>query len=559
MDMMKHVVLSMGIGFLTMIGGWSSVSISSWMWLGFLLSGEIIFMLDRWFLRDLFNIASKMSFGTLVSADCRMDFFEALPEYYPFNNTQCSEADYQELELESEALIREQLLENVDRVIKRFEEISQNLISLMEVDVLKSDLYLLLDQVCDRVCQHCNGYEACWGEHFYSTYREFFDLLARAELEGEIHGQPIKGKLGKKCFQQFKLICTVNQLLEESRNEQICWDDARFKTENKDLFVDEAMFKELSGLIFTDKWFKRELEIMLKTGLNRAGIFVKELVLDCFEGVGFEVWVKQKLCNRQHQCQKLVTNLLEQILGTPFIVWEKRCNLGQEECVYCLIPQRKYNIKTTICKLPKAGNEFSGDSHALHELKDGFFVSILSDGMGHGSRAALESNSTVNILEDLLDGGIDRNFAVKMVNSMMELRSPEELFATVDLAAINLYTGEAEFIKVGAASTYVKRGNEIRVIRSTSLPAGILNTIDIEKTSMQLMSGDLVVMITDGITESKSELFNGDQWMERALSKVEVSGPEALGQYLLNLAKVNQAGVPKDDMTVIVIQVEGVD
>jgi stage II sporulation protein E len=236
------------------------------------------------------------------------------------------------------------------------------------------------------------------------------------------------------------------------------------------------------------------------------------------------------------------------------MVWEKLCNLGKDECAYCLIPKRTYSVKTTVCKLPKEGNERSGDSHALHEVKDGFFVSILSDGMGHGSRAELESNSTVAILQRLLDSGIERNFAVKMVNSMIALRSPEESFATVDLTIIDLYSGNAEFLKVGAAASYIKRGREVWTIKSTSLPAGILNTVDVEKTTMKLQPGDLVIMVTDGVIDSKLDIAGKEEWMKRALSKVEVVGPEALGEYLLNLAKINQDGISRDDMTVIVIQ-----
>lgn len=461
------------------------------------------------------------------------------------------EAEQKQLHLEELVTTR------LNEVSAAFAEISQTL-SERETSTppARTDLYSLLDQVCSQICQHCTGYENCWGENFYQTYRELFDLIAHAELQGEIHAPHVKGRLSKNCFQQFKLVNTINQLLENSQSDNY-W--RRKLAENTQLMIGQmqgisGLVQKLGEQITRDSIFKSELETKIKSGLNRAGIYVKEIGVSSFGEDGLEVYVKRRNCNQRHECQHVMVPFISTLLGLEFIVWEKKCSLGKDECAYCLIPKRTYGVKTTVCKLPKAGNEFSGDSHALHELKDGYFVAILSDGMGHGSRAASESNSTVTILEQLLDTGIDRNFAVKMVNSMMSLRSPEESFATVDLAWIDLYSGAAEFLKIGAAATYVKRGREVLTIKSTSLPAGILNTVDIEKTAINLLPGDLVVMVTDGVIDSKLDVSGNDEWMKRALSKVEVVGPEALGEYLLNLAKINQDGLPKDDMTVIVLQ-----
>ena len=121
---------------------------------------------------------------------------------------------------------------------------------------------------------------------------------------------------------------------------------------------------------------------------------------------------------------------------------------------------------------------------------------------------------------------------------------------------LDLYNGHAEFIKIGAASSFVKRGKEVWSIKSTSLPAGILNSVDLERTIVTLQPGDLIIMATDGVIDSKVNHSDKEDWMVRALRQVEVVGPEALGEYLLSLAKINQEGIPKDDMTVIVLQLQ---
>lgn len=420
----------------------------------------------------------------------------------------------------------------------------------------KMDLYSLLERVCTKNCQHCNGYENCWGENFYSTYREIFDLIAYAELYGEVNSKYLKGRLAKNCFQQFKLLATINSMFERCRTDHL-WQ--RKLDESKAFLASQlqgisGMINNLAAEVFTDACFKTELEEKIRYGFNRVGLAVHEVSVLSFGEQGLEINIKQHRCHQRHECQYLAAAMISRLLDRDYTIWERSCQLENGNCSYSLIPSRNFEIKTTVCKLPTEGNQLSGDNHMLHELKSGHFVAILSDGMGHGPKAAVESSTTVNILERLLETGVDKDFAVKMVNSVLLLRSPEESFATIDLATIDLYTAKAEFVKIGAAVTYIKRGREIWSIQSTSMPAGVLDTVDLERTVLELKPGDLVIMATDGVVESKINQSGKEDWMVRALKQVEVVGPEALGEYLLNMAKINQDGTAKDDMTVIVLQ-----
>lgn len=460
---------------------------------------------------------------------------------------------------EEQKQLREVLNNRLNSLAEIFKELAKNFNELKQETPVnpKTDLYSLLDQVCADNCQHCNGYEVCWGENFYSTYREIFDLIAFAELYGEVGSRHLKGRLVKNCFQQFKLLATINRLFEKCQVDQV-WQ--RKLDESKVFLANQlqgisGIINNLADEITTDAVFKTEIEEKIRYGFNRIGMMVKEVSVLSGNDQGLEIHIKQRDCNQSYECQYLASTMIGRLLEREYSVWERNCHLSEGTCAYCLTPARNYEVKTAIYKLPKSGNEFSGDSQGLHELKEGYFTAILSDGMGQGSKASAESKTTVSILEKLLESGIDSDFAVKMVNSVLLLRSPEESFATVDLAIIDLYTARAEFIKIGAAATYIKRGREVWSIKSTSLPAGILTAVDLERTNVYLQPGDLVIMVTDGITDSKTDQPDKEEWMIRALRQVEVVGPEALGEYLLNLAKINQDGVPQDDMTVIVLQI----
>ena len=88
----------------------------------------------------------------------------------------------------------------------------------------------------------------------------------------------------------------------------------------------------------------------------------------------------------------------------------------------------------------------------------------LSDGMGSGLRAAKESKTTINLLENFFEAGFNKEIALKTINSILMLRSSDEMFSTIDLTIFDKYSGEAEFIKIGAVSTFIKTQGKVDVI-----------------------------------------------------------------------------------------------
>ena len=91
---------------------------------------------------------------------------------------------------------------------------------------------------------------------------------------------------------------------------------------------------------------------------------------------------------------------------------------------------------------------------SLGQLQDGRFVAALSDGMGHGNQAAMESRQAVELLRMCLDAGYDRAQTLTAVNGMMLLVGQGERFTTmVDLFLLDLWTGKASLDKLGAAGS----------------------------------------------------------------------------------------------------------
>ena len=456
--------------------------------------------------------------------------------------------------------LRELILAKLNDLGELFMELAQSFRTADSAEIpLKIDLYALLDQVSIKNCQQCSAYQQCWNENFYNTYREIFELISIAEFYGEVTEQQVKGRLAKNCFQQYKLVASINHLLEKHQME-FSWQRKFFESKiflTKQLEGIATIIKNLATEINTDIMFKQEVEDNLRLCFSKIGLYSKSVTVTTFGTEKMlEIKVKQRACNRQRECRCLTSSMVGAMLGKDYKVWERQCQLEEGFCSYSLTPAPKYTVKTSVCKASKAGNEFSGDSHVLREMKDGHFIAILSDGMGQGSKAAAESNLAVNTLERLLEFGIDQDLAVKTVNSVLLIHSSEELFATIDLVVIDLHHAWAEFVKIGSVSTYIKRGDEVWSINSATLPVGILSAVEAERSSLDLQPNDLLVMVSDGVTESKPIIPGRADWLIEALSQMEVVGPEALGKYLLNLAISFQGLEPKDDLTIIVLQIQ---
>ena len=146
-------------------------------------------------------------------------------------------------------------------------------------------------------------------------------------------------------------------------------------------------------------------------------------------------------------------------------------------------------------------DECSGDSVECVGASASERYVLLSDGMGSGRRARLDSEIAVSLAERLLRTGLSMATAHRVINSVMQSKDWDESFATLDFLRLDLYSGRAEFLKSGAAPAYLCRdGNMVR-ISSDSYPAGIFSSTDPDIVSMKLFDGDMLILATDGAPE----------------------------------------------------------
>lgn len=217
-----------------------------------------------------------------------------------------------------------------------------------------------------------------------------------------------------------------------------------------------------------------------------------------------------------------------------------------------------YRASAAVARMPKRGGHISGDSAVTGPLAQGRFLLALSDGMGVGREAAVQSGETVRLLQQLLDAGFNTEVAVRTVNSVLLLRGPGDCFATVDLAVLDLTTGRAEFVKVGAAPSFVKRGSDVTLVKVPSVPVGIVTEVEVEPEFRNLRDGDIIVMVSDGILDVARDEADKERWVLEHLEREQTEDPEELAERLLARA-LDLTPAPEDDLTVVVARVDQAD
>ena len=199
----------------------------------------------------------------------------------------------------------------------------------------------------------------------------------------------------------------------------------------------------------------------------------------------------------------------------------------------------------------KGKSDISGDNVLKIRLKDGKYLVALSDGMGSGKEANQSSSQALKMLENLLLSGFDKNTSIELINTAL-MNNEKEGFATLDIAIIDLYKGNIEFIKSGACPTYIKNKNKVQILKASSLPTGIVHETNLQVMDRDIENGDIMLICSDGILDSNIEYKNKELWIRYLLEDIETTNTRKIADLVLNEAIDNNYGVAKDDMSVIV-------
>ena len=312
--------------------------------------------------------------------------------------------------------------------------------------------------------------------------------------------------------------------------------------------VISAIAEDMNKEIKENNIYEKEKQAILEL-LKQKDIIVQEIYIDKHNEDRFNIELYTEK-SKKNGITETILNILEKILNEKLKLIERQ-NIDEKKITkYKLMSEDIFSIEVGQAIAIKDGMTVSGDSLLHTRLKDGKYLVALSDGMGAGPEARKSSQIVIKMLQRLLDSGFNKENSIDLINTNL-LNVGEDIYATLDIAIVDLYKGNIEFIKAGCAPTYIKNKKKIQLIKSETLPTGIVKNISKEIIERKIEDGDFILMCSDGVIDSNVEYKNKALWVKYLLEDIQNTNPQKVADLVLNESVDNNFGKVKDDMSIL--------
>ena len=417
------------------------------------------------------------------------------------------------------------------------------------------DAAAVVDDIVAKTCSDCKYNKFCWEQRFNYTYESILDIVEIFEKNNTASLDDIPAIFKQHCSHIKELLAAITHVYE-IRSINRMWQ--KRITQSRDMIscqissvaeLIKKLWKDLdTGLTFDNKKSKDLYEELSKYPLN-----IKNAVIYSNSDERTEALITLENCYGCNYCINNVIPLVSRSLGVRMCRKYEGCHINDENnCRLHLTESEKYRVSAFGASIAK--DKVCGDSYTNIHFENGKYLLALSDGMGCGSSAREESAASIELYEEFVSAGFEKKMAINMINSVLLMRAKEDIFSTLDICTIDLYNGICEFIKIGAVSSFILRNGRVETINSSTLPVGILSTVDTETYTKQLMPDDIIVMVTDGVTEANNNPVRYEKWISELLENTDIVQPKALVNMILSTAKSNSV-IQKDDMTVLAARI----
>lgn len=441
----------------------------------------------------------------------------------------------------------EALMSAVDGLSEVFTSLSQP-----KNDNAMEDVGALEQEITGKLCAACDGCAICWEENRGSLTQNIRDMLA-AVLEHRTQEEIVERQYVQDCPQYPDMVEQAIQAFGRMELNRAWYlrllENRQVVAQQLDAMVElmegwskaEHLVDDRSRLMLARIMFETKEKGLLLQDLHiyeddKKRRYIRAMVSAKWGGGIPTRNYLQALEKATHSSLRLERN------AQSLITKDWMRITVYENTLYYTLPG--------IAMQKKNSSSISGDNFTMFDLDDGCYFIGLSDGMGSGSRANQESELVVDLLEKLLRAGFAQEIAIRMMNSAMVLKGEDNSYSTLDLASIDLYSGELSLIKIGAAASFLKRKDEVICLTAGSLPAGADPAQKPAVMKQTVEHGDFLVMVTDGVLEYLHAKEPHKLFMDM-IGKANTDNAGALAKSLLDQVLLHTGGYAQDDMTIL--------
>ncbi|MBO5797987.1 MAG: SpoIIE family protein phosphatase, partial [Clostridia bacterium] len=362
------------------------------------------------------------------------------------------------------------------------------------------DIGSLCRGVSEDLCRRCPHHLRCWDSGFSDTMAAFNALTETLRKEGSVGREQVTGRL-KDCPQNEASLARINEgysrfLMRESAFRRL----GEIRAVAGDQFHAMAtMLGELSAIFADPAAVDEAAAARVREVCEGHGLSVDEVLCTVAKG-------RMEVClmvpdTDWHFDEQEWRQGVSDACGRTFQRPEIR-RLGSTARV-TLREQPRLGVKVGQATLCTSGEKLCGDAAEVFADSEGRTVLVLSDGMGCGGRAAVDGAMAAGLTARLLQAGFGADSVLRMVNAALMVKGGDESLATLDIAAIDPFTGRLDSLKAGAAVSLLRSGGRVSRIEQSSLPLGILREVSFAHSTDTLTGGDILLLFSDGaVSES---------------------------------------------------------
>lgn len=408
------------------------------------------------------------------------------------------------------------------------------------------DITNVYNSACDTVCRDCRFNMKCWGDEYNDSVRTMNGLLRNLRSGVPVTAEHFTGAISERCQRKSRLANAINKKYEDFTSAGQM--QRRVKEMRgiltKQLENTEKLFCSISDEFDGSVKYNTEASRKAESLLERCGLAAPKAGVKIIDGkMTLEAYGNGDLTCSAEELGDLLAETLDREFDLPSII-----KFGDKIRVSAF-ERAEYGVKSAVCQLSRKKDGVNGDYVTDCVDGKGFYYGILSDGMGSGTRARIDSAFACGLLTKFLESGIDTESAIEMLNTSLMVKSSDESFATLDVCKVDLYTGRTTIYKAGGADSFVRSGKSITKIHGDSLPIGVAESTAVSSHSFIVGEDDVIIMTSDGADLS-------EKWLEQALNKESAYNLEELVKTVATAARFSSEKDNRDDISVVAMQIK---
>ena len=416
-------------------------------------------------------------------------------------------------------------------------------------DLYSPSFSVVCENVEKEVCNNCGLKTYCYEHRQGVTRDDFFRLEELLEAQGRISESDVEDAFVKNCCKKGEIVRSMNL----NYREYLSAIEAQRRVSDVRGVV-AGQFSGVSDILsdLSDE-FKNTMRCDLDSSeriisaLSALGAIPVECICLVSDGGRMSVELELSSNGDSKLSKGTIMREVSKCCGRRFDLPTVTCEGDR--------------IRAALCEMPVYDVEIGSDQHianngklcgdCLDYFNDGFgkTYALVCDGMGTGGRAAVDGNMAVSVMGRLLRSGLSADSSLQIVNSALMVKSEDESLSTLDLTGVDLYTGKVTLKKAGAPATFVRKNGRVMVREMPSLPVGILNGVKFSSDTVNLSSGDMVVMVSDGV------ITGDEKWLEKLIRSWNEGSTQELARAVVDEAIKRRGDSPDDDITALAIRI----